>query len=127
MRQILTLGPIRSISYRITGLNPTVIEEATVGCGDQCGGSSVDRGFLRWLEGRIGTADFLKIAGCRSEEVKYTSLEKRAATMLQQFTSGPKAGFSGIESYFMPLPFPLSRIEDDEARGISDGEIQITP
>ncbi|KAI4710800.1 hypothetical protein J4E89_004390 [Alternaria sp. Ai002NY15] len=113
-------------TFRVTGLNPTVIEEATVGCGDQCGGSSVDRAFLRWLEGRIGTADFFKIAGCRSEEVKYTSLEKRAATMLQQFTSGPKAGFSGTESYIMPLPFPLSKIEDDEARGISDGEIQIT-
>lgn len=98
-----------------------------MGCGDQCGGSSVDRAFLRWLEGRIGTEDFHKIAGCRSEEVKYTSLEKRAATMLQQFTSGPKAGFTGTESYIMPLPFPLSRIEDDESRGISDGEITVTP
>ena len=43
----------------VTGLNPTVIEEATVGCGDQCGGSSVDRAFLRCLEGRIGTADMV--------------------------------------------------------------------
>lgn len=97
-----------------------------MGCGDQCGGSSVDRAFLRWLEGRIGTADFVKIAGCRSEEVKYTSFEKRAATMLQNFTSGAKAGFSGTETYIMPLPFPLSRIEDDKSRGITDGEIQIT-
>ncbi|CAN9134369.1 unnamed protein product [Alternaria alternata] len=119
-------GTVDLISYRVTGLNPTVIEEATVGCGDQCGGSSVDRAFLRWLEGRIGTADFVKIAGCRSEEVKYNSLEKRAATMLQNFTSGAKAGFSGTETYIMPLPFPLSRIEDDKSRGITDGEIQTT-
>jgi hypothetical protein len=68
----------------------------------------------------------VKIAGCRSEEVKYTSLERRAATMLHQFTSGAKAGFSGTETYIMPLPFPLSKIEEDPSRGICDGEIELT-
>jgi hypothetical protein len=120
-------GTVDLISYRVTGLNPTVIEEATVGNGDQCGGSSVDRAFLRWLENRVGTENFLQVAGCRSEEVKYTSLSKRAARMLEHFSSGPKAGFSGTETNVISLPYPLSKIEDDESRGISDGEMRITP
>jgi hypothetical protein len=120
-------GTVDLISYRVTGLNPTIIDEATVGNGDQCGGSSVDRAFLRWLENRVGTEYFVQVAGCRSEEVKYTSLSKRAATMLEHFSSGPKAGFSGTETNIIPLPYPLSKIEDDESRGISDGEMRITP
>jgi hypothetical protein len=120
-------GTVDLISYRVTGLNPTIIEEATVGNGDQCGGSSVDRAFLRWLEGRVGTKDFVAVAGCRSEHVKYTSLSRGAANLLALFSSGAKAGFSGTETYIMALPYPLSKIDNDDTRGICDGEIQITP
>jgi hypothetical protein len=56
-------------SYKVAGLDPIVLEEATVGIGDQCGGDTVDRTFLRWLERRLGAPDFVLIAGCRSEEV----------------------------------------------------------
>ncbi|KAH7383281.1 hypothetical protein BKA66DRAFT_512128 [Pyrenochaeta sp. MPI-SDFR-AT-0127] len=119
-------GTVDLISYKVAGLNPTVVEEATVGNGDQCGGSFVDRAFLRWLERRLGTADFVKIAGCRSENVARTSLAKKAAIMLQDFTLEVKSGFSGSETNYLRLPAPLSAVEDDEARGISDGEITVT-
>ncbi|CAO2655886.1 Nn.00g046890.m01.CDS01 [Neocucurbitaria sp. VM-36] len=120
-------GTVDLISYRVAGLDPTVIEEATVGNGDQCGGSFVDRAFLEWLERRLGTADFVKIAGCRSEDIPHTSLSKKAARMLQDFTLEVKSGFSGTETNYLRLPAPLSAIEDDEARGICDGEIMIKP
>ncbi|KAI8935100.1 hypothetical protein NX059_007695 [Plenodomus lindquistii] len=120
-------GTVDLIAYRVSGLNPTFIEEATVGNGEQCGGSSVDRAFLRWLEGRLGTADFKLIAGCRSEEVRYTSIWKPAATLLQNFIMQAKNNFSGTETYILQLPYPLSKIDLDEARGIIHGEIYLKP
>ncbi|KAL1801372.1 hypothetical protein ACET3X_001714 [Alternaria dauci] len=120
-------GTVDLISYRVTKVEPTVIEEATVGGGDQCGGSFVDRAFLKWLERRLGTQDFVNIVGCRSEDVPHTSLSKKAARMLQDFTLEVKSGFSGTETNHLRLPSPLNSIEEDEVRGICDGEITITP
>jgi molecular chaperone DnaK (HSP70) len=119
-------GTVDLISYKVAGLDPIVVEEATVGNGDQCGGSFVDRAFLKWLERRLGTPDFVTIAGCRSEDVPHTSLAKKAAIMLQDFTLEVKSGFSGTETNFLRLPAPLSALDDDELRGICDGEITIT-
>jgi hypothetical protein len=76
-------GTVDLISYKIKSLRPTVIEEATIGSGAQCGGSFMDRAFLQWLECRLGTTDFIKIAGCRSGEIVGISLNKQAAKILQ--------------------------------------------
>lgn len=119
-------GTVDLISYRVAELEPTTLEEATVGNGDKCGGSFVDRGFLKWLERRLGTADFVLIAGERSEELSRTSLSPKLSRMVQDFILEAKSGFSGYETNFLRLPVPLSSIEDDEARGIQDGEIKIT-
>ncbi|CAA9962602.1 hypothetical protein P3342_002299 [Pyrenophora teres f. teres] len=119
-------GTVDLISYRVAELNPTTLEEATVGSGDQCGGSFVERGFLKWLERRLGTADFMLIAGERSENLPRTSLSPKLSRMVQDFVLEAKSGFSGFETNFLRLPIPLSSIEDDESRGIQDGEIMIT-
>jgi hypothetical protein len=119
-------GTVDLISYRVAELLPTIVEEATVGTGHQCGGSFIDRAFLKWLEDRIGAAHFLKIAGCRSEDIPRTSLSSKLGRMVQDFTLEVKTGFSGKETNFLRLPAPLSAIEDDTARGISDGEILIS-
>ncbi|USP81405.1 hypothetical protein yc1106_08679 [Curvularia clavata] len=119
-------GTVDLISYRVTSIKPTIIEEATVGSGAQCGGSFVDRAFLHWLERRLGTADFIKIAECRCEEIPRTSLTRKAAKLLQDFNMEVKSGFSGTQTNYLLLPNPLSAIEDDEKRGISDGELKIT-
>lgn len=118
-------GTVDLISYTVAGVNPTTISEATVGNGDQCGGTFVDRKFLEWLERRLGTTDFIELAGCRSENVPFTSLAKKAAQMLQDFTLEAKTCFSGSEPYSLRLPKPLSQIDDDESRGIYDGELDI--
>ena len=102
------------------------MEEATIGSGDQCGGSFVERGFLKWLERRLGTTDFMSIAGERSEHLPRTSLSPKLSRMVQDFVLEAKSGFSGIETNFLRLPVPLSSVEDDEDRGIQDGEIMIT-
>jgi hypothetical protein len=120
-------GTVDLISYKVASLQPTTIAEATVGSGAQCGGTFIDREFLKWLEHRLGTTDFIKIAGCRSEDVPRTSLAKKAAQMLQDFTLEAKTCFSGDEPYCLRLPAPLSAIEEDESRGILDGELQLTP
>jgi hypothetical protein len=119
-------GTVDLIAYRVSSVRPTVIEEATVGNGAQCGGSFVDHAFLHWLERRLGTEDFLKIAGCRSEEIPRTSLNRKVAKLLQDFTMEVKGGFSGTQVNYLLLPNPLSAIDDDEKRGISDGELTIT-
>lgn len=119
-------GTVDLISYRVAELEPTTLEESTVGIGDQCGGSFVDRGFLRWLERRLGTTDFVKIAGERSEDLPHTSLTSKLGRMVQDFVMEAKSGFAGTQTNFLRLPPPLSSILDDEARGICDGEIEIT-
>lgn len=120
-------GTVDLVSYRIAELEPTILEEATIGNGDQCGGSFVERGFLKWLERRLGTADFVSIAGDRSEDLPRTSLSPKVSRMVQDFVLEAKSAFSGVETNFLRLPVPLSAVEDDEARGITDGEIMITP
>jgi hypothetical protein len=62
-------GTVDLISYRVVEPQPIIVEEATVGTGHQCGGSFVDREFLKWLERRIGAMHFLKIAERRSEDI----------------------------------------------------------
>jgi hypothetical protein len=103
------------------------LEEATIGSGSQCGGSFVERGFLKWLERRLGTTDFISIAGERSEDLPRTSLSSKLSRMVQDFVLEAKGGFSGTETNFLRLPVPLSSVADDEARGIQDGEIMIRP
>jgi len=107
-------------------LEPCTLEEATTGNGAQCGGSFVDRGFLKWLERRLGTADFKAIVGCRSNDIPRTSLSQKAARMMQDFTLEVKSGFSGTETNYLRLPAPLSGT-DDPSRGIETGEILIEP
>lgn len=113
------------ISYRVSGLHPTTLEEATVGNGAQCGGSFVDREFIEVLERRLGTEDFIKIAGCRAADVKRTNMPPKLAKMLQTFVLESKAGFTGKEVNFLPLPRPLNGYEDDTTRGIVEGELMI--
>lgn len=120
-------GTVDLITYRVAEFDPIVVEETTMGTGDQCGGSFIDRAFLRWLERRLGAADFFKLAGCRSEDVSRTSLTSKLGRLVQDFTLEAKSGFSGSETNFLRLPAPLNAIEEDEARGITDGEIVITP
>lgn len=120
-------GTVDLISYRVAGLEPTILEEATVGIGAQCGGSFVDRGFLRWLERRLGIDDFVKIAGSSSENIPRTLLSPKLSRMVQDFVLEAKSGFFGTETNFLRLPKPLNSIDDDEVKGIVDGEIVITP
>lgn len=120
-------GTVDLISYRVAELQPTVVEEATVGNGDQCGATFVDRAFIQWLEDKLGIEDFLKIAGCRAKDIPRTSMPQKLGRMVSDFIMEAKSGFSGKENNFIRLPAPLNALEDDETRGICDGEIAITP
>ncbi|KAL1598992.1 hypothetical protein SLS60_008138 [Paraconiothyrium brasiliense] len=118
-------GTVDLISYRVAELEPTIVEEVTMGTGGQCGGSFVDRGFLKWFEEKVGVDNFGKVAGCRADELSRTSLPPKLGRMVQEFTLTAKSGFSGTEEYFLRLPAALSAL-DDEKRGMLDGEIQVT-
>jgi hypothetical protein len=118
-------GTVDMISYRVASLEPTVLEEATIGSGDQCGGSFVERKFIQCLERRLGTNDFVSIAGTRSDDLPRTSLTSKMGRMVQDFVRECKSGFTGTETNHIRLPPPLSGIGEDDARGIVDGEIVI--
>lgn len=119
-------GTVDLISYRVANLQPTMVEEATVGSGDQCGSTFVDRAFIQWLEDKLGVDDFMKIAGCRAKDVLHTSLSQKLGRIVSDFIMEAKTGFSGKENNFLRLPAPLSALGDDDTRGICDGEIAIT-
>ncbi|KAH7093078.1 hypothetical protein FB567DRAFT_487211 [Paraphoma chrysanthemicola] len=120
-------GTADLISYKVTALQPTVVEEATVGNGDQCGSTFVDRAFIQLLEDKIGVEEFIKMAGCRASEVPHTKLSQKLARILGDFVMEAKTGFSGKQYSFLRLPHPLSNLPDDESKGIQDGEIRLTP
>jgi hypothetical protein len=120
-------GTVDLISYRVASLQPTLVEEATVGNGDQCGSTFIDRAFIEWLEAKLGVDDFVKIAGCRAKDVPHSQLSEKLGRMVADFIMEAKTGFSGKQHSFLRLPRPLSNLDDDEERGIRDGEIMITP
>jgi hypothetical protein len=117
-------GTVDLIAYRVAGIEPTSVEEATIGTGHQCGGTFVDRGFLKWLEGKVGVDQFIKVARCRAADLSRTSLPPKLSKMVQEFIITAKSGFSGSEEYYLSLPTPWSSIEDEE-RGLYDGEIHV--
>lgn len=122
-------GTVDLISYRIASLNPTVIKEATIGGGAQCGGTFVDRAFIEFLERRLGGEDFVRLAGCRSEDIPRISQSASLGRLTQYFNSNIKPGFDGTDKNYsrvLPLPKPLNKLDDDEKRGIFDGELTIT-
>ncbi|KAJ4361459.1 hypothetical protein N0V95_001876 [Ascochyta clinopodiicola] len=119
-------GTVDLISYRVADLEPTALEEATIGNGDQCGSSFVDQAFVRFLERRLGPDDFQKLAGCRSEDVSRTSLPPKLSQMVRRFALDVKGLFTGNEvHFFLGLPYLLRNCENK--KGISDGELIITP
>ncbi|PSN60997.1 Hsp70 family protein [Corynespora cassiicola Philippines] len=117
-------GTVDLISYRISRTDPTTVEEITIGSGDQCGGSFVEREFISWLEDRLGLDHFEKIAGGPASACLYTCLPQKLARMIQEFSMSAKSGFSGTEEYYLRLPAALSGVED-QVRGISDGELHV--
>ncbi|KAF2449569.1 hypothetical protein P171DRAFT_507242 [Karstenula rhodostoma CBS 690.94] len=121
-------GTVDLISYKVAGVDPTILEEATIGTGDQCGGSFVERSFLRWLEEKLGEKDFREVAGCSAADISRTSLPARLGKMMQEFTACAKSGFQGsdTEDYELRLPAPLNTILCDTNRSIANGEIMIT-
>lgn len=118
-------GTVDLIGYRVTSIEPIVVEEVTLGTGAQCGGTFVDRAFLQWLEDIIGTQEFLKVAGCPAADLARTSLPPKLGRMVQDFIVTAKSGFSGSEQAYIRLPTPWVNI-DDESRGMYDGEILMT-
>lgn len=118
-------GTVDLIAYRVTGINPIAIEEATVGTGEQCGGTFVDRGFLEWLEKKLGPKYFEMLSGgfC-ADQLPHTSLPAKLGKMVREFRP-MKCGFDGTEGCVISLQPPLTEIEDEE-RGMSDGELMMT-
>ena len=119
---VVRCSKVDIVCYRITEHEPTELEEATIGTGDQCGSSFIDRAYIRLLETRLRPDDFLKLAGCRSEDISRTSMSPDLRQMVNDFADNAKAVFSGKEYSFMDFPRILSRtIEDDDDRGIVGG------
>ena len=119
-------GTVDLISYKVSKLQPTMVQEATVGNGDQCGGTFVDRAFFVWLQNKLGIEDFKKISGeSLAADIPRTSISPKLGRMLSDFIVEAKNGFSGKQDNYLRLPHPPSSLDDD-ARGICNGEIEIT-
>lgn len=120
-------GTVDLISYQVTSTNPIKVQEATIGTGDQCGGSFVDLGFLKWLEAKLGADDFILIAGCRADELSRTSLPPKIHKLILNFNLSAKSGFSGNGEFYITLPKPFDDSSYDEVRNINEGELTLQP
>lgn len=114
------------ISYSMVKSKLSRNEEAIIGSGGQCGGSFVDLAFIRWLERRLGTSDFIKIAGTSSDNIPRMPMSTEFSRMVQDFCLEVKSGFSGTETNSLKLPSTLSAVQDDATRDITDGKVMIT-
>ena len=94
-----------------------------------CGASFIDRNFKEWLERKLGTTDYRKLAGRSPEDYigSHTVVGPLMQLVMRQFEAikhdSNSTGFNR-ESY-IELPRPLNQLHDPE-RNIRDGEICIT-
>lgn len=120
-------GTVDIICYRVAELEPTALEEATIGAGDQCGSSFIDRAFIGLLESRLRPEDFLKFAESSSRYIFRTSMPPHLTEMVRRFSVDAKCNFSGKDYSFIDFPKALvGTIDDDEERGIQNGAFVIT-
>jgi hypothetical protein len=107
-------------SYRVQTVAPSLqIEEIAVESSTECGSSYIDRCFLKWLESKLGTENYMKIS-CYA--ITHESKLKR---LIRDFRTW-KECFAGEDGDVdMYLPRPLQDL-DDEDKGIFDGIITIT-
>jgi len=118
-------GTVDLISYRVVATDPIKLEETTIGTGDQCGSSFIEREFIRWLEKKLGISNFLRISGNKlSSEVSYSSLPPSLEKLVRAFTK-EKLAFDGQQETTIFLPRPLHTIDDPEL-DVEDGELTIS-
>jgi hypothetical protein len=120
-------GTVDLVCYRVASLEPTALEETTIGSGDQCGSSFIDHAFIRLLASRMSSRDFLRLAGSSNEYITRTSMSPDLSEMVRRFVVDAKLGFSGTEECFVDFPKRFAKtIEDDEEWGIEDGTFVIS-
>ena len=101
------------------------IEEAAIGTGEKCGGSFVDRNFRSWLEKKLGTVDYKRIAEQPAGDSDQHTIEPKMGKLMQAFNA-LKTNFVGNEEPAqLQLPKPLNSL-DDPSRSVNDGEIDVT-
>lgn len=97
--------------------------------GANCGATFIDRNFKKWLEVKLGTADYQILAEESPENDigSHTMVNPKMQEIMKQFESIKKI-FKAIgdpRERIIQLPRPLDELHDP-SRGIDDGEIRIT-
>lgn len=110
-------GTVDLISYKIQQSSPLRIEEATVGSGDKCGATFVDKAFLNWLEEWIGPKRFNKIPLAKT---------RHGSPLLNSFET-TKYCFDGKEGGEWTITLPSAcGIDDDDDLNIEDRVLTMT-
>ena len=109
-------GTVDSISYTIKQKSPLRIQEATVGSGDKCGATFLDKAFLDWLKLWIGPHRFNKIPYAKS---------RPGSPLLNSFETN-KYAFDGKENdWTVTLPSDCG-VETDETLNVEDRVLTMT-
>ncbi|KAJ4295215.1 hypothetical protein N0V90_007226 [Kalmusia sp. IMI 367209] len=121
-------GTVDLISYVITGLNPTTLEEATIGTGEQCGFTFAERHCFIWLEERIGVENFRKLSeNTLAKNLSRSRFPPKLADMMVHFFRPVLWAFreGEFQSRFLTLPHPLIGL-NIKKKGIKNGELRVT-
>ncbi|KAJ6262972.1 Heat shock protein [Drechslerella dactyloides] len=111
-------GTVDLISYEVAATEPGLkLQESAVGTGAKCGASYIDQAFLQLLKSRIGK-DFDNPAIWTEKHIG------RGSTLMKTFDSIKRSfGQTTNNLWFLELPV---KIEDNEALGIMDNELEFT-
>jgi len=111
-------GTVDIISYKVRSVSPYFqVEEATIGTGDKCGSTFIDRSFKDWLKKKLGVTDYSRIK--KEKLMSGSKIMNEFETLKTTFTG------TGPQGIGLTLPRELD-IDDDSSRQIEDGEILVT-
>ena len=105
------------MTYKVVSTTPNFrVEEATVGAGDKCGATFINRNFQNWLEKRLGEKILANVPASKHRE---------GSPILREFEEAKMAFDGSVGETFLTLPSE-ALVENDLSRGIEDGELLMT-
>ncbi|KAF2837829.1 actin-like ATPase domain-containing protein [Patellaria atrata CBS 101060] len=122
-------GTVDLVSYRIVELEPTFrTEQIGTATGDRCGASFIDLDFQNWLKKKLGPKYYAELAKDSPDEFgAHTVVSSNMRAVINGFETIKKQfGKPNLQDpEYIPLPAGVN-FEDDQMKGIQDGELLIT-
>jgi len=122
-------GTVDLISYRVMETTPSIqLSEATLGSGDRCGATFIDRKFMEWLERKLGREYFSRLNGGFPEwDIgSHYTVGPDLELLMHEFENLREQFVSPDDQTEAFLTLPVSLRGTEPAGSLHNGELRIT-